>query len=152
MYTYWRSFFNMFRLTCLFLWTGLIFIFTCSVSMEEIFLHGSFQFHWNSNPNWGEFFYPLPASPDEAFISRKLGHAVSFFILFVIGYLRFFSIQMMLVLTFFYATMTEVLQLFFYRGGRLFDIGFDGIGIIMASVLIGLAQYNEKSLTRKSQT
>jgi VanZ family protein len=131
---------------------GLIFLFTCSVSMEGMFFERSLQFKWNTNPNWGEFFYPLPTSPDEAFISRKVGHALAFFILFVIGYLRFSSIGKMLILTFLYAITTEVLQLFFHRGGRLFDIAFDGMGIIMASLVIGLAQYNEKSLTRKSQT
>jgi VanZ family protein len=142
----------MFRWMILILWAGLIFLFTCCKSMEELIQQGVISFQWNAQPNIREFLYSLPSVPDEAFISRKLGHALSFFILTIFGYFRF-SIRVMVTLSFIYALMTEILQLFFQRGGRLFDIGFDSMGIILAFVFLKvLSQNNEKGLTRRSQT
>jgi VanZ family protein len=146
----WESF--MIRWMMFILWAGLIFLFTCSESLEEFILKGEISFQWNSQPKMSEFLYPLPAVPNEAFISRKLGHAMSFFILTIFGYCRF-SIRNLVSLCFLYAILTEVLQLFFQRGGRLFDIGFDSMGILLAFVFLkGLSQSTEKGLTRRSQT
>jgi VanZ family protein len=39
---------------------------------------------------------------------------------------------LILTLAISYALLTEVLQLFFTRDGRLFDVGFDAMGICMA--------------------
>lgn len=145
----------MIRWCILLFWTGLVFIFTCTTSLEDLLQQGIITFKWTSQPNFSEFLYPLPTGFDEAFITRKMGHAVSFFILTLLVYYRFLSVKMMIAMSLLYASITEILQLFFQRGGRLFDIGIDGIGIVVAFIFVAivLSMNNEKSLTRKrSQT
>ncbi|MGX6443690.1 VanZ family protein [Neobacillus sp. K501] len=62
---------------------------------------------------------------------QKLGHIVAFFILTVLLVKCIYSKSLALLLSISYAALTEVLQLFFTRDGRIFDIGFDGIGILL---------------------
>jgi VanZ family protein len=139
----------MLRSVALIFWTGLLFLFTCTESMEQFIHQGAIVFSWSNHPNVHEFLYPLPSIPDATFISRKVGHALSFFILSLLCYSVFLSKKKMLVSSLLYAVLTEVLQLFFQRGGRLFDIGFDGVGITMALMaVIVLGNNNEKSLTK----
>lgn len=134
-------------------WSGLLFLFTCTESMEQFVHQGVITFSWSPQPNLNEFLYPLPTSPDIAFISRKMGHALSFFILSLLSFSLFLSIRKMLMISLLYAVISEVLQLFFHRGGRLFDIGFDGIGIIGALLIVtSFKVINKKSPTRNSQT
>jgi VanZ family protein len=126
----------MVRLVVFICWSGLLFLFTCTESMEQFVQQGIINFSWSPQPNFYEFLYPLPTSPDTAFISRKMGHALSFFILSLLSFSLFLSIRKMLTISLLYAVITEVLQLFFHRGGRLFDIGFDGIGILGALIIV----------------
>jgi VanZ family protein len=121
--------------------------------MEQFLQQGIIAFSWSREPNLYEFLYPLPTSPDIAFISRKMGHALSFFILSILSFSLFLSIKKMLTISLLYAVITEVLQLFFHRGGRLFDIGFDGIGILAALLIVASFKViNKKSPTSNSQT
>jgi VanZ family protein len=139
----------MLRSVALIFWTGLLFLFTCTESLEQFIQQGAVAFSWSSQPNVHEFLYPLPSVPDATFILRKVGHAFSFFILSILCFSVFLSKKKMLVISLLYAVLTEVLQLFFQRGGRLFDIGFDGAGIAVALVFVTiLGLTNEKSLTR----
>jgi VanZ family protein len=139
----------MLRSVALIFWAGLLFLFTCTESLEQFIQQGAVAFSWSSQPNVHEFLYPLPSVPDATFISRKVGHAFSFFILSILCFFVFLSKKKMLVISLLYAVLTEVLQLFFRRGGRLFDIGFDGAGIAVALMVVTfLGLTNEKSLTR----
>jgi VanZ family protein len=143
----------MIRSVALIIWVGIIFLFTCSESMEQLLQQGVISFTWSKHPNMTEFWYPLPTTLDATFISRKLGHALSFFILSILVFLLFLSKKKMLAISLFYAVTTEVLQLFFQRGGRMFDIGFDGMGVVVALIIVASLQLvQEKSLTRSSQT
>jgi VanZ family protein len=143
----------MVRSVILIIWAGLIFLFTCTESMEQFWQQGVISFSWSKYPNMTEFWYPLPSSLDTSFISRKLGHALSFFILSIFIFIVSLSLKKMIVFSLFYAVTTEVLQLFFHRGGRLFDIGFDSIGIVTALIIVAsLNLVKEKSLTKSSQT
>lgn len=143
----------MIRSVVLIMWAVLIFLFTCTESMEQFLQQGVISFSWSKHPNMSEFFYPLPTTFDTTFIHRKLGHALSFFILSILIFKLFLSKRKMLAISLFYAGLTEVLQLFFQRGGRLFDIGFDGIGVIAALIIVAsIKLVQEKSLTRSSQT
>jgi VanZ family protein len=143
----------MVRSVILIIWAGLIFLFTCTESMEQFWQQGVISFSWSKYPNMTEFWYPLPSSLDTSFISRKLGHALSFFILSIFIFIVSLSLKKMIVFSLFYAVTTEVLQLFFHRGGRLFGIGFDSIGIVTALIIVAsINLVKEKSLTKSSQT
>jgi VanZ family protein len=137
----------------LIIWAGLIFLFTCTESMEQLLQQGMITFSWRKYPNMNEFWYPLPTTLDASFISRKLGHSLSFCILSILIFIVTLSKQKMLVISLLYAIATEFLQLFFHRGGRLFDIGFDGLGIAAALIIVtSIPLVQEKSLTKSSQT
>jgi VanZ family protein len=143
----------MIRSVALIIWAGLLFLFTCTESMEQLLQQGVISFTWSKHPKMTEFWYPLPTTLDATFISRKLGHALSFFILSILVFLLLLSKKKMLAISLLYAVTTEVLQLFFHRGGRLFDIGFDGMGVVVALIIVASIQLvQEKSLTRSSQT
>jgi VanZ family protein len=125
------------RILLIILWAGLLFILTCTTSIELLFQQQRLLFQWNSSPSFSEFFSPLPSELSEAFITRKIGHSLSFFILTVLMLSRI-SLKYAFVASLVIAAMTEILQLFFQRDGRLFDIGFDSLGIILAILLAGV--------------
>jgi VanZ family protein len=143
----------MVRSVVLIIWAGLIFLFTCTESMEQFLQQGVITFSWSKYPDITEFWYPLPPELEASFISRKLGHALSFFILSILIFIVSLSKRKMVAISLFYAVTTEVLQLFFRRGGRLFDIGFDAIGVVAALLIVAsIHLVKEKSLTKGSQT
>ncbi|CAG9608497.1 VanZ family protein [Pseudoneobacillus rhizosphaerae] len=143
----------MVRSVALILWAGLIFLFTCTESIEQFLQQGVISFTWSKYPNMTEFWYPLPTTLDTSFISRKIGHALSFFILSILVFIVSTSKKKMFAISLLYGVTTEVLQLFFRRGGRLFDIGFDGMGVVAALfIVVSIQLVQEKSLTRNSQT
>lgn len=86
-------------------------------------------------PNYNDLFIiDLKATP--AYVIRKIGHfsGFAFFAIFIWiqnrSFLRsaFYSIA--------YAILTELLQLYFGRDGRLYDIVIDSLGILMALITI----------------
>ncbi|MHC0037894.1 VanZ family protein [Pseudoneobacillus sp. C159] len=134
----------MLRTISLISWAGLIFLFTCTESMEHLIHQGKISFAWNAEPNFAEFLYPLPNALDTQFILRKLGHAVSFFIFTLLLYLNHLPLKFIISLNLYLSILTETLQLFLHRGGRLFDIGFDLLGSV-AGLLVILSMYLLKS-------
>jgi len=116
-------------------WMLVILIGTCSASMEDIMMAQRIEFHFTMNPGLLEMFDPLPSEVSAYFIFRKVGHALVFFILTFL----LFSVQpsawLSGIVALVYAYFTEVLQLFFMRDGRLFDIAFDSVGIVAAMLV-----------------
>ena len=78
----------------------------------------------------------MPASPSLAFWLRKLGHAFVFLILTVALFLLKGNLTFSGLSAFSFAVSTEILQLFFTRDGRLFDVAFDSFGIVLALLLL----------------
>lgn len=130
----------MLRFLFLFLWASIIFICTCSASLEDVLMTHRIQFNWNSHPVFSVMLNPLPSDVTKYFILRKLGHAFSFFIFTIVIYLNKPSYLISGITAFVYAFLTEILQLFFMRDGRLFDVAFDCTGIIAALFLIWVSK------------
>ena len=101
-------------------------------------------FHWNSEPVILEILEPLPNEVTLQFIHRKIGHALVFFILTIGVYCAFPFRYVYGVFPFIYALLTEVLQLFFMRDGRLFDVAFDSGGILAAILIIQISKWIHK--------
>jgi VanZ family protein len=142
---------DMYKIILFVLWAGLIFIFTCTARMEDIFESYSIMFDINPNPIYSELLSPLPSNVQENFIIRKMGHGFCFFIFtLILGGILESKIRVF-IYSFLYAAVTEIFQLYFNRDGRLFDIGFDTLGILAAIILLALPT-KQISLTRKSQT
>jgi VanZ family protein len=119
----------------LFFWMGAIFLMT-SVSMPRGHVtqtHNLSIFKWESEPNLSEFITPVPTLTEE-FLIRKFGHILVFFLLAVLFILAYHSIWNALLACFLFGLSTEFIQLFFSRGGRLFDVWIDGIGVILGVI------------------
>ncbi|MFC4810919.1 VanZ family protein [Paenibacillus sp. GCM10023250] len=122
------------------LWGLFLFVCTCTYSFKRMIKHGTVGFHLNKHPDWHQLFQ-LPLDDIHSFqmkwyLFQKLGHFTGFGILAAI-LTGFGRSRFGLVLAFGYAVLTEVLQLYFSRDGRLFDVLIDGAGIVLAWTLLG---------------
>ena len=117
------------RILILIIWTGVIFITTCVSNLNEL-THGFFiSFDFRDKPDLTEFYSPLPILTED-FMIQKIGHILAFFVFTILLFQCFYSFSIALIGSAGYGFMTEILQLYFSRGGRLFDVGFDSIGVI----------------------
>ncbi|OMF90342.1 VanZ family protein [Paenibacillus sp. FSL R7-0337] len=117
------------------IWGAILFVFTCAAN-SSFWESGTIpNFHFIFSPNYNDLFIiDLKATP--AYVIRKIGHfsGFAFFAIFIWiqnrSFLRsaFYSIA--------YAILTELLQLYFGRDGRLYDIVIDSLGILMALITI----------------
>jgi VanZ family protein len=114
------------------LWSGAIFIATCTASFNSFIDSGDVQFRWNSHPEIVNLLAPLPLDLNSAFLLQKCGHALAFLILTLLLQTKFHSKLFILFLAICYSSLTEFLQLYFTRDGRIFDIGFDLVGVLFA--------------------
>lgn len=113
----------------LYFWIISIFIMTCVKNPSGLVNSNKSFFEWISNPNLLEFFKPLPILT-EGFVLQKIGHIMVFFVLVVLFTGAYQSVSQAFIFSMLLAIVTEVLQLYFSRGGRLFDVGFDAIGVV----------------------
>lgn len=121
-----------------FLWAGVIFVFACTSSFRGLVELGVVRFRLDRDPFLSDLLLPLPAKLSHDFLLQKLGHIAAFFILTFLLHRSFHSKSLTLLLAISYAALTEFLQLFFNRGGRIFDIGFDAIGVLLGLSLSSL--------------
>lgn len=112
------------------LWSMAILIMTCTTKFELANSQLAIYFYWNPNPFYQEFLLSPPTNPSEGFILQKIGHVIAFSILSILLILQFNKLQS-IFLSLAFALLTEILQLHLSRGGRLFDVGFDLIGILL---------------------
>jgi VanZ family protein len=130
-------------------WISAIFVFTCTSSFNGLIESGLIHFTWNGKPLFSELLLPLPEKLSTNFLLQKSGHFLAFFILAILLQSRFRSKFFGLTFAASYAMLTEILQLYFNRGGRLFDIGFDIVGILFA-MAIGSLFTNKNTVTTKA--
>jgi len=118
------------------LWAALIVIATCTSDPRAFLYELEVSFHLESAPN----LYDLLILSDIQFESnfyllQKIGHFLSFGVLYGLFVTWIKRPGLAFVLCGVFALFTEILQLFFGRNGRLFDVGIDLLGIFLASQL-----------------
>ncbi|MEH7332788.1 VanZ family protein [Neobacillus drentensis] len=118
------------------IWTISIFVFTCTANFSELLASGAVHFEWDAHPQFMELLEPLPVSINMDFIIQKIGHLTAFFILALLLQTKLRSKFEVFIFAASYAILTEFLQLYFTRDGRLFDIEIDSAGILL-SIAIG---------------
>lgn len=128
----------MVRVLLILVWAGAIFVLTCTASFRGLIEFGVVRFVWDSQPLFGQLLEPLPGRITAAFLLQKLGHMGAFFILTSLLQTKLESKLMTLLIAAAYAVLTEFLQLYFTRDGRIFDVGFDMIGVLLALGIGGL--------------
>jgi VanZ family protein len=120
----------------IFIWCTTILIFTCTSSFDDLIQSGVLRFRWEGHPTFSDFLSPLPYDLSKGFLLQKLGHIIVFQVLTILLLMKFRSQMMILTMAASFAALTEILQLYFNRGGRAFDIGFDLIGILLALAIV----------------
>ncbi|PFO04964.1 VanZ family protein [Bacillus sp. AFS076308] len=120
------------RILLIFLWMVIIFILTCTADFHQFLTTGIVHFHWNGHPAFVELLAPFPVVLSGDFLLQKIGHMCAFFILTILLQKEFHTNRLVLLIAFVYAALTEILQIYFSRDGRWFDVGVDGSGILLA--------------------
>jgi VanZ family protein len=132
-------------------WCGAILVFTCTASFHNLIQFGVMSFQWDSNPPYLEFFLPFPSDVSSALLLQKLGHILAFQFLTILLLMKYKSKFLILIASSSFAALTEFLQLYFHRGGRVFDVGFDLIGILVTLGIASLITINQSdSMSVKS--
>ncbi|WHY00045.1 VanZ family protein [Neobacillus sp. DY30] len=129
----------------IFVWCTVILIFTCTSSFHDLIQQGVLRFRWDGDPTFSDFLSPLPYVLSKGFLLQKLGHIVVFQVLTILLLMKFRSHMIILAMTASFASLTEILQLYFSRGGRAFDIGFDLIGILLTLAIANILRIKHSS-------
>ncbi|MDL1162346.1 VanZ family protein [Yersinia pestis] len=130
------------------IWALALFVFTCSLNFQLLIQYHIVNFRFNPSPDWSELTKLDFQWYSSDWILRKIGHFIGFFILALLasdfGRRRtafFWSVA--------YAALTEILQLFFFRGGRIYDVINDSLGILLAYLLCMILFRKSSRRTRR---
>jgi VanZ family protein len=126
-------------------WCGVILVFTCTASIHDLIHFGIVRFQLDVKPPYLEFFLPFPSDINRGLLLQKLGHIFAFQFLTMLILMKYNSKFLILILASSFAALTEFLQLYFNRGGRVFDVGFDLIGILITLGLASLFTISQSS-------
>ncbi|MCM2996618.1 MULTISPECIES: VanZ family protein [Paenibacillus] len=128
-------------------WAVCLFVFTCSFDFNALLHHHRADFRLNPSPDWSELLKLDLQWSSEAWINRKIGHFIGFFLLeLLLSNLRGSKLAVMTAIL--YAALTEVLQLYFFRSGRIYDIVNDTFGILCAYLFCLMLQAYIKRTNR----
>ncbi|NMO95702.1 VanZ family protein [Paenibacillus lemnae] len=118
-------------------WAAVLFTFTCSINFQALLHQQLIDFRFNPAPDWSELFRMDFQWYRNDWILRKAGHLIGFFVL-ALSASNFGKIRFAFILCILYAAATEILQLYFFRGGRIYDVINDSFGIILAYLVCKL--------------
>ncbi|MFJ7728138.1 VanZ family protein [Neobacillus sp. NPDC097160] len=113
------------------LWGLFLSLNTWTESIEKLMYLHTFGFKWISNPDFLSFFYfnDITLIHPE-FIKVKLGHFIGFAIMDVLIFNLLRSHKYSIGISIIFAFLTELLQLFFGRDGRFYDLIIDSLGVL----------------------
>lgn len=107
-------------------------------------------FRWVSSPNFLSFFYLFDISKiHHHFVIVKLGHFIGFGIFDLLLFNWKNSHKQALGISFTFALLTEILQLFFGRDGRLYDLIIDFSGAILIYFMIKFIELKYKFINER---
>ena len=116
----------------LFFWIATILVASCTADAHAFLYEQAISFQLDQSPNFNDLLITHEIHLHEKFfIIQKVGHISAFGLLyfFLLATIKKFGYAFILCSIF--AFFTEILQLFFHRNGRFFDVGFDLIGILI---------------------
>jgi len=117
------------------LWAAVLFVCTCTVSFKLLLTNLFVHFLFNPHPNWSDLLIVSDFGiHSSSYLLQKVGHFLGFFILSILltdGGKKRSGLYWCMG----YALATEILQLHFYRDGRLYDVVIDSAGIWLAYFL-----------------
>ena len=132
-----------FLLAALF-WAAGILVVMCTSNAEAFLYEQTLNYEPIFKPDFFEFFRTSDIALTESFyLLQKTGHMLSFGILYILVFNWLQSHYKAFGISVLFAFSSEVIQLFFQRNGRLFDVGVDLIGILFAYVILQLFLTNK---------
>lgn len=136
-------------------WALCILLATNNYNFQSLFFEQEIGFNIRLFPEWSDLFIINDIHLNsKTYVFQKIGHAISFGILFLLLTRCIVDNRKVLILCIQFAFFTEFLQLFFERSGRLSDVLIDSGGIYLADRLSRYVKKHERlSLTflRKRQ-
>lgn len=115
------------------LWAVVIVVAACTADAHAFLYEQVIQFSFETAPNYGDLLIVSDIHlTKEFYLIQKVGHMFTFGVMYFLHLLWMRNAGTALVLTGLFAGFSEVLQLYFNRNGRLFDIGVDMVGICAA--------------------
>ena len=119
-----------------FIWTFIILVAGCTSDAQAFLYNQVIHFQVEFAPNFRDLLITNDIHfTKEFYVIQKIGHIVAFGILyfFLLHWIKRHGNAFILCGTF--ALYTEILQLFFSRNGRFFDVGVDMVGILISYFL-----------------
>ncbi|WP_172370109.1 VanZ family protein [Sporosarcina jiandibaonis] len=113
-----------------------IFVATCTSDPHAFLYRQVISFKIDSSPVFIDMFIigDIPWTSGFYWI-QKTAHVLGFGLLYILLLRGFNNMKFAFVISGSYAFITEVLQLYFYRSGRLVDVGIDLVGIYLSYLL-----------------
>lgn len=139
-----------FRAMFLIIWAGVIFLLTCVSNFRELTNSREIEFTFQGSPDLSMFFSKIPVLTD-GFVIQKMGHILAFLFLAIIVYSCFQSYYITFCVCVFYGFITEFLQLYFSRGGRLFDVGIDAVGVLIGIFYTVIVMHLKRNAEAKDE-
>ncbi|MGK7376299.1 VanZ family protein [Planococcus sp. 1R117A] len=121
------------RLVLVLLWALVIIVATCTSDAWTFLFNQEVDFRFDLPPDFSELLRLDDISfSDSFYLIQKTGHILSFALLYVLILNWLKKRDAAFITSAAFAFFTEILQLFFERDGRLFDMGIDLLGIFLA--------------------
>lgn len=134
------------RITAVIIWGIVLFVFTCANNSKFWRTAQMPTFQWVSNP---DFLVLLKTTftLTTGYAIQKVGHFLGFAVFGILLYRRNNSVWKSFILSVMYAILTELLQLYFGRDGRLYDVVIDSAGIVLALSFVYIAKLMKKNFS-----
>lgn len=120
------------KLLSVLLWLAFIFVCTCTSNPNKLIEHIYVSFNLVMNPDFMELLIDDISLRSTVWLTHKAGHFIGFTILYVLilNWLR--STKSSLAISILLAVLSEIIQLYFARDGRISDMIIDSSGILLA--------------------
>lgn len=117
------------------MWATFIVVAACTSDAHAFLYEQAIHFTFETTPNYEDLLIVSDIHlTKEFYLIQKAGHMLTFGVMYFFHLLWIRKAGTAFVLTGIFAGFSEVLQLYFNRNGRLFDIGVDMTGIFFAYV------------------
>ncbi|MCM2535891.1 VanZ family protein [Neobacillus pocheonensis] len=118
-------------------WGAILGLNTWTDNLGNLIRFQSIGFRWISSPNYWSFFYLADITRiHHDFVIVKIGHFIGFALFDFLIFNWKQSHKRAFAVSFTFALTTEILQLFFGRDGRLYDVTIDSLGAISVYFLL----------------
>ncbi|WP_312469069.1 VanZ family protein [Neobacillus sp.] len=125
------------KITLVVFWGIFLLLSTWTENLEQLLDLQSVGFSWVSKPDLLSFFYFNDLTlihPD--YLIVKLGHFIGFAVMDLLLFNLIKSHKFSIGLSISLALLTEILQLFFGRDGRLYDLVIDSLGVLLVFFIL----------------